>query len=131
MKSKRIEDLLRKLRPASPSDETLEVNRAKADRTEQLVRNLVLASPAAELREHLLILAHRRAAACRRRAAWQPVFAFGAVILLAALDFWVSQAQVGRLASISGFKDGSFRFVPPYVLQQQIAALMEPERHLR
>jgi hypothetical protein len=129
MKSKRIEELLRRLRPASPSDETLEVKRAKADRTEQLVRNLVLASPAAELRERLLILAHQRAAAYRRRAAWQPVFAFAAVILLALLDFWLVQIQAAHLAKITGFHDGRFKFIPPYVLEQHLAALLQRDHN--
>jgi hypothetical protein len=126
MKSKRIEELLRRLRLASPTDETFEAKQAKADRTEQLLRGLRTPSPAASVRERLLILAHRRVAASRRRAAWQPAFAFGAVIFLALLDFWLTQAQAGHLANMTGFKDGRFRFIPPYVLEQQMAAAMQP-----
>jgi hypothetical protein len=125
MKSKRIEELLRKLRAVSPSDETFEAKQAEADRTEQLLSGLSAPSPGASVRERLLILAHQRVAASRRRAAWQPAFAFGAVILLALLDFWLTQAQAGRLANMTGFKDGRFRFVPPYVLEQQMAAAMQ------
>jgi len=127
MKSKRIEELLRRLRPASPTDETFEVKQAKADRTEQLLRGLSAPSPAASVRERLLVLAHRRVAASRRRAAWQPVFAFGAVIFIALLDFWLTQAQAGRLANMTGFKDGMFRTLSPFILQQQMAALAQPK----